>query len=405
MSIFTKVVILFFISLSLMLFVSSKTNKLTQDALESLLKEKYIKVSDELFKHLANNDIDKLNKKLKELNLKTIADKQHYFSSSKQIYKHETNLSSIKILQHEDNRYLLYMRYLDDEILMIDISQNKNLNEKEFLNYLIIADILILVILFLIILKMIYPLKNISKNIKKFGDGEYSSRVNVSTNDEIGELAIAFNSMAKNLEELIDAREMLLRDIAHELKTPIAKSKLAIEMIDDNTKYKKILHTTMRQMDEMTHELLHIEKLNANIYTLNLENFSAETLLSEALSKLFIADEDSIQVKIVSNFTINGDLNYLSIALKNLIDNGLKYSIEKPIYIVVEDNKIDIKSVANKLDKPLEYYCQVFTQGNNSRTEVGYGLGLSLVKRILDKHNFNLSYKYDNKFNIFTIII
>ena len=119
----------------------------------------------------------------------------------------------------------------------------------------------------------------------------------------------------------------------------------------------------------------------------------------------FIDNEDNIKVDIVSNFKIKGDLNYLSIALKNLIDNGLKYSTKKPVYIIIEENNIYIKSIANKLDKPLEYYCQLFTQGDNSRGENGYGLGLSLVKRILDKHHFKLSYYYDGKFNIFSIKI
>ncbi|MCK5110482.1 MAG: HAMP domain-containing protein [Arcobacteraceae bacterium] len=404
MSIFNKVLILFLISLSLMIFVSNKTNKLTQDTLESLLKEKYIQVSDELFKYLTNNDQDSLKRKLKELEFKIITNKQHYFDLSQTIYNYETTLSSIKILRHEDDKYLLYMKYLDDDILVIDLSQDKNFEEKEFLNYLILADISILIILFLIILKIIYPLKNISKSIKKFGEGDYSSRVKIITNDEIGEVSTTFNSMASNIEELITSRQRLLRDIGHELKTPIAKSKLAIEMIEDS-KYKKILNKALVQMDDMTSELLHLEKLNANRYKLKLEKFNIETLISEALSKLFIEDETLIDIKIVSKFDIKADLSYLSIALKNLIDNALKYSTQKPIFIVVEDKKISIKSKGEKLDKPLEFYCEVFTQCDNSRKQKGYGLGLSLVKRILDKHNFDFSYFYDDGFNVFVIDI
>ena len=187
MSIFNKVLILFLISFFLMIFMSNETNKLTQNQIETLLKEKYIQVSDELFTHLSNNNKNALNKKLQELDFKVINDKKHYFTSSEIIYEYTTSISAINILKHEDDKYLLYMKYLDDDILVMDYSQEKNFAKKEFLNYMVIADILILIILFLIILKMIYPLKEMSKSIKKFGDGDYNSRIKDYGNDEIGE--------------------------------------------------------------------------------------------------------------------------------------------------------------------------------------------------------------------------
>ncbi|MCF6339530.1 MAG: ArsS family sensor histidine kinase [Sulfurimonas sp.] len=404
MSIFNKVLILFLISFSLMIFMSNETNKLTQNQIETLLKEKYIQVSEELFTYLSNNNKNALNKKLKELDFKTIDDEKHYFISSQIIYEHTTNISAINILKHEDDKYLLYMKYLDDDILVMDYSQEKNFAKKNFLNYMVIADILILIILFLIILKMIYPLKEMSKSIKKFGEGDYNSRVKDYGNDEIGELSKSFNYMASNTQELITSRQQLLRDITHELKTPISKSKLAIEMIEDN-KYKTILSKALSQMDDMTNELLYIEKFNANQHKFDMQNFTCETLISEALSKLFIEDEESIIVNIKSSFEIQADLGYLSIALKNLIDNALKYSTKLPVTIEVKDKSIYVKSIGKKLEKSLEYYCELFTQGDNSRGEKGYGIGLSLVKRVLDKHNFKFLYSYEMEFNIFRIKI
>lgn len=401
MSIINKVLILFFISFSLMIFVSLKTDKLTQATIESLLREKYIQVSEELFTYLSNNDKVNLQKKLQELQFKTMGDKKHYFESSQVLYEYNTELSSIKILKHDD-KYMLYMNYLDDEILVMDVSQEKSFEDKEFLNYMILADILILIILCLMILKMIYPLKEISRSIKKFGDGNYSLRIKQVSGDEIGEVAKTFNSMALNIEDLIYSRERLLRDIGHELKTPIAKSKLALEMIEEG-KYKRILKKALSQIDEMTSELLYLEKLNANQSTLNLQTFNSETLISEALSKLFIEDETLINITIQTNFDINADLNYLAIALKNLVDNALKYSAVKPVYIVVQDGCILVKSKGEKLQKPLDFYCEAFTQGDNSRNQEGYGLGLSLVKRIMDKHNFKLGYFYAKGFNVFVI--
>lgn len=402
MSIIYKVIIFFLISFSLMIFVSMKINKLTQNTIETLLKDKYIHVSDELFTYLSNSNQTILEKKINDLKFEIVEDKEHYFKSSQVLYKYDTELSSIKILKHEDNKYLLYMKYLDDDILVIDKSQNSSFEQKEFLDYMILADILILITLCLLILKMVYPLKNISKIIRKFGDGEYNLRIKTSNKDEIGDVAKTFNSMASNIQDLIISRQRLLRDIGHELKTPISKSKIALEMIEEN-KYKKILKKALSQIDEMVNELLYLEKLNSNQNRLNIETFSSETVVGEALSRLFIEDESLVNISINSSFEIKGDLNYLSIALKNLIDNGLKYGTTKPVYLLIDDRKISIKSTGEPLDKPLEYYCEAFTQGDNSRSAEGYGLGLSLVKRILDKHNFTFSYQHEDGFNLFVI--
>ena len=385
-----------------MIFVSNETNKLTQSTIEKLLKEKYIQVSDELFTYLSDNDTLNLQKKLQELKFEIVKDKQHYFDSSAIVYDYNTELSVIQILKHEDNKYLLYMKYLDDDILLVDLSQDEIFKDKEFLNYMILVDILILIILFVVILKMIYPLKEIAKTIKKFGEGNYTLRIKKLSSDEIGEVSHTFNAMALNIEELISSRQRLLRDIGHELKTPISKSKLAIEMIEES-KYKKILKKALLEIDEMTNELLYIEKLSANQQKLNFEKFNCETLISQSLSKLFIDDETNVEVYIESNFEIKADLNYLSIALKNLIDNALKYTTYKPVFIIAKDKKVIVKSRGEKLDKPLEFYCEDFTQGDNSRNQKGYGLGLGLVKRILDKHNFKLSYIYEDGFNMFAI--
>lgn len=385
-----------------MIFVSMKINKLTQNSIETLLKDKYMYVSDELFTYLSNSNQTILEKKINDLKFEIVEDKEHYFKSSQVLYKYDTELSSIKILKHEDNKYLLYMKYLDDDILVIDKSQNSSFEQKEFLDYMILADILILITLCLLILKMVYPLKNISKIIRKFGDGEYNLRINTSNKDEIGDVAKTFNSMASNIGDLIISRQRLLRDIGHELKTPISKSKIALEMIEEN-KYKKILKKALSQIDEMVNELLYIEKLSSNQNRLNIETFSSETVVGEALSRLFIEDETCVEVLIESNFEIHADLNYLAIALKNLIENGLKYTVQKPIFVITKEKKIVVKSKGEKLDKPLEYYCEAFTQGDNSRSAEGYGLGLSLVKRILDKHNFTFSYQHEGGFNIFVL--
>ena len=87
-------------------------------------------------------------------------------------------------------------------------------------------------IIFLYILNLLKPLKEITKELTNFANGKFSSRININSKDEIGILANSFNIMASSLENSIKTREELLRDIGHELRTPIAKGKFAIEKIE-----------------------------------------------------------------------------------------------------------------------------------------------------------------------------
>ena len=206
--------------------------------------------------------------------------------------------------------------------------------------------------------------------------------------------------MASNLENLIKTREELLRDIGHELRTPIAKGKFAIEKIDDFSQ-KELLKKIFKDLEILTNELIELEKLNST--KLNITTFKAETLIVESLAKLYLDDESKIEIEIIDDFKIKADLYYLSIVLKNLIDNAIKYTSSFPIKIIVKTNEISVLNQGKALAKELDYYLKPFTQELSQRD--GFGLGLSIVKKIIDRHDFRLEYSYRNESNIFKICL
>ncbi|OCL88375.1 Signal transduction histidine-protein kinase BaeS [Aliarcobacter thereius] len=286
-------------------------------------------------------------------------------------------------------------------MITIAIWMNKiNSNKIDILNSLVFLDVFALFLIFLYILKLLFPLKKITKEIKKFANGDLSTRIDINSKDEIGILAKTFNKMASSLENSIKTREELLRDIGHELRTPIAKGKFAIEKIDDLSK-KELLKNIFNDLEKLTNELIELEKLN--IINLNISTFCTETLVLDALGKLYLEDESKIKIEIKDNFKIDADLYYLSIALKNLIDNALKYASSSPIIIKIKKNEISVLSRGKKLSNDLEYYLKPFTQELSQRD--GFGLGLSIVKKIIDKHSFELSYTYKEEFNTFKILL
>ena len=402
MSIFTKVMILFLVSLSLMMVVSQQTNTITQSKIEILLKEKYKQASNELFTYFSNNDKVGLAKKLEALNFRVISPANPNLLAYEVISESTSSFGEIKILRDTKKRYLLFMSYLDETLLVQDASQEESFLEKDVLGYLIFADIFILLVIFLLILKILSPLKKMSQDMQRFGEGALHVRMNDLGKNELGTLCRAFNGMAENIETLIHSRQRLLRDVGHELRTPIAKAKLALEMLPQS-RYESILKKAIVQIDEMTAELLSIEKLNAKNSVLKADTFNTETLVFESLSKLVIENESWVEVHMPETFDITGDLNYLSIALKNLIDNALKYATQKPIIIEVSAHTIAVKSQGEPLEHDIAYYCEAFVQEDNSRGQEGFGLGLSIVKKILDAHQLTLGLTCKEGWNSFAI--
>ena len=394
MSIFKKISLLFIISFILMAIIGSWIDNINSKRMENLIKEKYIKVIDEILRNIENEKV--LNEIFQKNELKI---KKDFDSINSEIlYQKKYDFGNVTIIKESfEDEFIIEIKYFENKYIL-KTPDEENLNDKTILNILISVDIFLLVLIFLYIFKLLSPLKIITKEITNFANGDLSSRININSKDEIGILANSFNKMATSLENSIKTREELLRDIGHELRTPIAKGKFAIEKIDDFSQ-KELLKKIFIDLETLTNELIELEKLN--LTKLNLSTFSAETLIIESLGKLYLEDESKIEIHINEDFKISGDLYYLSTALKNLIDNALKYATSYPIIIETNKNEISILNKGTKLSKELEYYLKPFTQELSQRD--GFGLGLSIVKKIMDKHGFQVDYSYKNEFNSFII--
>ena len=397
MSIFKKIALLFIISFILMSIIGLWIDKINTKRIDNIVKEKYVSFLEHVLS--SENDSQKLIK---------------IFESNKFKIKRNLHISLNEILFHKKYSFVevsIYKISFDDELFIklkfendeyfLKTPDEENLRDKTVLNILICIDILVLLLIFFYIVKILSPIKNITKEITNFANGNLSARINIKkSNDEIGILANSFNQMATSLEKFIKTKEELLRDIGHELRTPIAKGKFAIEKIDDFSQ-KELLKKIFCDLETLTNELIELEKLN--LTTLNLTTFSAETLIIESLGKLYLEDESKVEIEIIEDFKITADLYYLSTALKNLIDNALKYASDFPISIKANKNEIFISNKGKALSKELEYYLKPFTQELSQRD--GFGLGLSIVKKVIDRHHFQLNYAYEDESNIFKIYL
>lgn len=232
MSIFKKITILFSISLSLMIIIGYQMDSINTKRVEALITQKYLQDAKEIFVLLATSNPQNIQKQVEELDLKTVDIK--LTKDAKTIVKQTHSFGEMKVLKTAaHSEYLLFINYMDESIVLIDDKLQKSFKEQWLLNILVVFDIVVLIAIFFIILKILSPLKELIKSMKSFAKGQYT-QVEVKSYDEIGEAASTYNMMAQNIKNLLSSREEFLRDIGHELKTPISKGMFASEALADS---------------------------------------------------------------------------------------------------------------------------------------------------------------------------
>ena len=210
----------------------------------------------------------------------------------------------------------------------------------------------------------------------------------------------------KKTQLLLDSRQLFLRTIIHELKTPIAKGRLIAELIEDDNQ-KDISIKNYEHLNKTIDEFANIEKLMTQSYTLEKQSLYIDEVVDEAIELLMLDDNDNdndkfLHVKQNAQFKIEADFNLLSIAMKNLIFNGIKYSDNKYVEISIEKGYISICSQGKKLEKSLESYFKPFHLNTDNKNH-GLGLGLYIVKTVTDIHDYRLKYKHRENQNCFTL--
>jgi len=369
-----------------MLALSYWIEQINSSKNEKLIISRYISAAKELIPLIVNEDKKELEKKLQELHLQ----KTSLQKTQTPVWQKPFTFGEILISKSND-KYYLTIRYLDEILHLFDTTQKLFQEEKIITFMLLLFDLIILFTIYFFVLKTISPIKELSLKMKLFSQGDYDIRMQESGDEEIKEAAKSFNKMAKILQQNIEDRENLLKYIGHELKTPLAKAKFALEMREFTH-----LQKSIEEIELFVKEILHMHLIT--MQNLNKTTFKAQTLITEAIGKLYILDDENIEIEL-EDFAIEADLNYLSIALKNLIENALKYTQNYPIKIVAKNHKIEVISYGEKLKKDFSFYLKPF----NKESSNGYGLGLSLVNLIVSKHRFSLYYKHESGKNIFGI--
>ena len=241
---------------------------------------------------------------------------------------------------------------------------------------------------------LLRPLKWLYSGVTAVSEGDFTTRVPVVRNDEIGKVARAFNQMTSRVRQMMDERERLLADVSHELRSPLARIKVALELLPEGDKRDAIAQD-IREMESLTTALLEREQMRTKLQT------KAGQPGTETINLIAIAGEvidgfrnapPGVNLNVPpQTLEIEGDKALIKILIQNLIDNAVKFSLpgSKPvevtldqgdegIRIVVDDNGQGIPE--NQAEKVFEPFVKL-DPARGHRT--GYGLGLNLCQRIV----------------------
>lgn len=408
MSIYNKIRIIFLVSL---LFVTAffisflyieKSQHLQQ------IEKRYMQTSLFLHKHFRqsrrhNIEVDfsdtTVKMYLQESDFRLLTDKK----KMQNIRKHANVMKQRKVLRsmfeilRMKHRLYLSLKNPNFELLLLD-TQEQTPPWQLLLGYLL--SLLFLILLYVWLTKSLKPLKILQNQIQKVAEGDLSISVKSNKKDEIAQVSNAFDDALRKLESLIKSRQLFLRTIMHELKTPIGKGKILNAFLEED-KLKEGYEEVFGRLELLLNEFSKIEQMLSSNYELHLANYNAKYLVEQAL-ELMIMDEEALekQVQIIeeSPLVISTDFTLFPLALKNLIDNAIKYAPDHSVEIYISKEGIALSSKGVQFTDSIESYFKPF----HGKGE-GLGLGLYIVHNIMEMLKMDLSYEYANNKNTFSL--
>ncbi len=255
----------------------------------------------------------------------------------------------------------------------------------------------LLLLIYWLLRRALLPIRRLQQDIVRYGEGQYPDAETFSQHqDEIAEVGNAFYASAHQTRRLIQSRQLFVRNIFHELNTPVTKGKILAELVEDS-KTQSMLDSIFSRLASLLKELAQMEQITSQDTRLQLGPVRILDLIDQARDLLYL--DEPIPVDITKE-QMNADFPTMSIAFKNLIDNGRKYG--RNLRIVSRKDGIEFISEGTPLAHPLSYYVEPFASGD-THTGEGFGLGLYIVDQIARKHHLTLHYRHENNHNIFSL--
>ena len=402
-SIFFTIAVSFIISI--LLVIISFLILLTHDyrMKEGRLLDKYMPVSkmvnrvDFVFDEILMRNLTEMNYRLlsniSEIN--TITNNHKTKVLFERIHPRNNN-DIFRILNLNDNNYI-YMKK-KGEVVLIKDEDTSNSNSHIYIILVFAILFITIVLVYLITLRKLMPLKILKDKAKTLGDENFDFECcNTNAKDEVSQLAVEFKKSAEKLKSLKEARNIFIRNIMHELKTPITKGKF-LTSLEQNEENNEKLKSVFNRLEALINEFASIEELISSSKNIEKKFYFLDDIIDNAKDILMVEDEKVITK--YENKKLEVNFKLFSIAVKNLIDNAVKYSPNKEVIIKNEEDNIIFENIGKALEEPFERYFEPFFS-NEDKSKDTFGLGLYIVHNILKANGYILKYEYIDGINRF----
>lgn len=264
------------------------------------------------------------------------------------------------------------------------------------------------------------PVKKISRAVKKFAQGDLSSRVQLSCGGELQALGDSINDMAQALNELEDSRRAFVANVSHELRSPLTSMRGYVQgMLDgtippqDTGRYLNVVMAETNRLTTLVNDLLDLSRIESGKFPMEKRPYD----ICEQLRRIVIGFEGRIDARHAdvdmqlpeNPLLVNADQNRINQVISNLVDNAVKFLPESEGLLRLEalrqGEKVLIRVGDNGAaipEKDLPHVFDRFYKADKAHTSgQGTGLGLAIVKSILDQHGEKITVRSDASGTVF----
>jgi signal transduction histidine kinase len=242
---------------------------------------------------------------------------------------------------------------------------------------------------FPVVRRLTRRLETLKQGVERFGAGQLAHRIEVGGRDEVAAVASSFNHAAARIEALVRSHQSLLANASHELRSPLARMKMAVSMLDEvapaqRERLKREIDTNVAELDALVEEVLLASRLDAG----------QAPLPNDPVDLLGLAAEEGSRVNAGVDgpaLVVRGDERLLRRALRNLLENARRYGgSEVSMQLARAGGSAELRVCDRGPGVPEALRARIFEPfyrlPGHAEQAGGVGLGLSLVKQIAERH-------------------
>ena len=256
---------------------------------------------------------------------------------------------------------------------------------------------------FLLMRRILHPLSQMTEITSKIASGDYSTRLPVKSQDEVGQLALAFNRMTESLQKIEQLRKTMMIDVAHELRTPLTNIKGYLEALTDGVvspseeTFELLQEETLRLV-QLVEDILRLAKADAAKASLHKVEINIVDLITQMLES-FSSQLEERELRVETHFADGGknlwaDPHHLSQVLQNLLQNSRQYTpwggaVTVSTELKPRAIKVVFTNTGGEIaEEDLPFIFERFYRGEKSRSREhgGAGIGLAIVKELVEAH-------------------